>query len=481
MHLIVLSWSTAGAADVVWLGSPSDDERRRVAEIAGATGPALSPLDLRAAATRWTDDDDRALEDLDAALEASRAYETQLDGELLILRDLEGPVTGVGALRNQGDRGRLFAALTYQGFAVARYWGETLAEDTEAEPWRAEFKGRVVERPWLDAVAIEPDREITPYEIAEAPQRVAYADVMAHVAGALPATLTPVDQAQGASLFVDGRAVAVGPSGNVKVLPGRHLVHAEIDGVIVDRWDVRVASGGDARLEPRVASAVWTSFLDGVAPGAEVPGAVRALVDALGGGVWLAVPADRDPIVLRVAGDRLEPVELPRESGGGEGGGDGPGVELSAGALAGWLSSGDFYVQDPTTPNTRATVNAASLGGWATAEARLSLLRVGAGIDVIVPLGEHHLALTGDEGRLRVRPIPHVAVGLPWVQATAGYLFPYHPAVGGRARAPLPGPLELRALGWLGLPTTRDRGDGSEAWVGLPVYTLAGGVGATFR
>ncbi|MCA9489745.1 MAG: hypothetical protein KC621_07465 [Myxococcales bacterium] len=137
---------TAQAAEVVWVEPPTDTWRASVAALAHASGPALSPVDLCAAATRWTAEDDEALRRVDAALAQARTYETQLDGELLILRDLEGPVTGVTALRDPADRGKLFAALAYQGFAANRYFGDQLGTDEAAAPWRSEVNGQPVER-----------------------------------------------------------------------------------------------------------------------------------------------------------------------------------------------------------------------------------------------------------------------------------------------------------------------------------------------
>ena len=84
--------SAALAADVVWLTEPASDQHQRVAAQAGSSAGPLSAADLRGAATRETDDDGAAIDALRAAVDSVRAYETKLDGELLIMQELDGPI-----------------------------------------------------------------------------------------------------------------------------------------------------------------------------------------------------------------------------------------------------------------------------------------------------------------------------------------------------------------------------------------------------
>ncbi|MCB9697958.1 MAG: hypothetical protein H6738_14360, partial [Alphaproteobacteria bacterium] len=424
----------AQGAEVVWLEPPTDAWRASVAALAKASGPALSPVDLRAAATRWTAADDEALRRVDAALAQARTYETQLDGELLILRDLEGPVTAVSALRDPADRGRLFAALAYQGFAANRYFGDQLGTDEAAAPWRSEVNGQPLERPWLDAIALAPSREATAYEIAEAPQRVAYNALRGRVTQALPATVTPRELPGGASLRVDGSPAAPDVSGNLKVTPGRHLVQVEQDGHILARFDATLRSGDDLVVALSPSESAWTSFLATVDDGMPIPAEIRPLVEALGGEVWVARPdgGGGAPTVLSLSalGVRqvpLTPVQAPSaepspDASAGRGGLAWGG---SVGLAAGWLSSGDFYAQDPANaPHAVATVNAAAVGGFAEGHLAVGLLRAGAGVDLLATPGPWHVALTGDTST-RFRPLTQVFVGLPFAVVTAGWLFPY--------------------------------------------------------
>jgi hypothetical protein len=471
--------ATAGATEVVWLDTPSDADRLRVAEVSAAKGPPLAPVDLLAAATRWTDADDQALRNLDTAVAQARAYETQLDGEILILRDLAGPIAAVTALRDDNGRGRLFGALTYQGFAANRLFGDDLATHAEAAPWRVEYAGRAFEKPWVDAVALEPDREATAYDIAEAPQRIAFAEVRAGLAELLPATLTPKELPADVTIVVDGRQRPAEASGNVKVRPGRHLVHLEREGRIVARWDLRVGPGDDVPLTLPVTDGLWQAFVAGLAPGVAVPEELKPLLTAMGGEVVLADNGDEGPEAFLVTTTEVRALDLaPADTTTAA---NVPGVKLllSVGALGGWFSSGDFYTQDPANvPRTEASVNAAAAGVWLSGDAVMGLAAVGLGVDVLVPLGEHHVALTGDDTTMRVRPIPHLAIGVKQAQVTAGFLFPYHPAIGGRLRLPL-SMLEVRLAGWVGLPGEQTRDDLS-TYDRLSVYTVNGGLGAAF-
>ena len=162
---------TAVAGEVVWFGEPEPADRLTVSAEALPSGPELDLTDLATASSRFGQTDRRALDDLEAALEEVRPYEARLDGELVIMRDLARPIEAVTVLRTEGDRDVLFKALAYQGFAVDRYFLQTLADDPEGEPFRVTVDGQVLERPWVDANALDPERSITAYDIAEAPQR----------------------------------------------------------------------------------------------------------------------------------------------------------------------------------------------------------------------------------------------------------------------------------------------------------------------
>jgi len=463
--------TAAQAADVVWLGAAPDDQRASV--LAASGGDEIALIDLRAGPTAVGPDDDEAFDALGAAIESVRSYETQLDGELVIMRDLQPPIDAVGILRNDTDRSALFGALAYQGFAVERYFGDALGDAEDAEPYRATLNGLVVERPWLDAVAIEPDRDVTAYEIAEAPQRIAYAGTKAVVNEVLPASLRP--PADDGVLFIDGRQASPGPTGDVKLPPGRHLAHLERAGRVLARWDVRLEPGQQIELEPALTDAVWNDFIDDLAPGAAIPDPVLPVLEAVGGEVWLARPGERRPTVWSVRPEGIREVEIAAQRPATAARSGGPSFHVAV--VGGWTGSHDFYYQDPANvPPDGATVNAPTVGLTVGTDLHLGPLRLGVGADGMLPLGEPHVAVTGAT-TTRLRPVPPAVVGVGPATLAVGYVFPYHPALGGRGAIGLPGPLELRWLGWFGLPTTRTTSDGSTYEL-RPLGMAAAGIGA---
>lgn len=466
--------TTALAAEVVWLDpAPSEQETLRVAAAAGAKGAPLRPIDLRGAATAWGPADDEAYRVLDETLRDVRMFETRLDGELLIMRDLDRPIQQIGIVRGETDRDRLFAALAYEGFAVDRFFMEKLESDERAATYRADV-GTVVERPWLDAVALDPDREVTPYDIAEAPQRVAYEVVREVVRRALPAEIRTVGIPADVIVSVDGRVPRPGATGGYRVVPGRHLVHAERDGVVLARWDLRLPPAGSAEISLPLSDADWTAFADAVRLGYSpaVPEGLLPSIAALGGEVWLAHVDGRGNVeATRLTADDVEPVTLGRAPQQGDEGG----FSLAATLGAGWMYSGDFYAQDPAnSPHAVATVNAVTtnVGGEVAWDWRL--FRAVGGVDLHYTFGQYHFALYGDAST-RVRTALWLGAGIRWAQLTLGFLFPYHPVGGLIGNVPLAEGLEVRMGAYLGGPSQRSRAVGDPyntealwgAWAGI--------------
>lgn len=481
MTLLWLALAPAWSTEVVWLSPPSDFDRDRVAQQADAKGEPLAPIDLRAAATRWSSADQDAYDTLDATLTDVRNYETTLDGELVIMRDLMVPIDSISVIRNEADRNKLFGALAYQGFAVNRFFSTRLAEDEQAADYRVELDGVVIEKPWVDAVALDPKREITPYDIAEAPQRVAYAKVAEVVTGALPASITPVNLPPGAVLKVDGRGMRVGPAGNFKLTPGRHLAHVELEGRVLARWTFRVAPGEAREIGPELTQEQWTAFIDNIGWDSKVPEPLLPSIEAMGGEVWVARPTDKDPEVFAITSEGVSEVKLEKIQT------EAPGSQspftVVVGAQGGWFYGGDFLLQNPIEENQddRAVVNAPAMAVLAAADLNISGFHVSAGVQAWATLGEDHFALTGTR-QMRIRPYPHLGLGIRYVQATAGFLFPYHTAFGGRAMIPIVDPLEIHLSGLYGLAGELNYPDApkADAYESGDVRTITGGIGLRF-
>jgi hypothetical protein len=458
LALAVCLIPNAQGAEVVWLSPPDDALSAHVAEVAGAQGLPLGALELRSAATHWSDIDQQDYSALDAVLRDVRAYETKFDGELVIMRDLAGPIADISLVRDDIARGKLYAALAYQGFAVNRYFNDALASDEQAAPYRAQINGVAIELPWYDAVAIDPERSVTPYDIAEAPQRVNYGRVNEIVRGALPASLTPVNLPEGSELIVDGRPTRIGPAGNVKLPPGRHLVHVQKDEFVLARWDLRLEPGEVTEAAVMLTDEIWMAFLSGLTDGGEVPPALHPSIQALGGEVWIARPG-AELTVYSATSDGLTVVDVPAPVD--------PDVpearEFSIGVAGttGWFYDGNFYLDNPASGHSVATVNAGAVGLLAEGVMDVGALRVGAGLHTQLTLGSSHVSRYGKDGsQTRLRPYAHLLAGIPFLQATVGYQFPHHAAAGGNLILPIGDPLEIRSFGTFLIPISKARPSG---------------------
>lgn len=481
--------SSAHAAEVVWLTTVMDGGAYE-AQVVAAAQPkrgSLRPIDLLSAAGDARMADRSAHDALEQTLQDVRAYETRLDGELVIMDDVQRALDRIETLPGEVDRDRVFRALAYQGFAVHRFFAETLADDERGEDFRVEVNDLTYVRPWALALALEPDRELTPYEVAESPQRIAYAE-QARVYGTevLPGTLAVADTSwldDGGVLYVDGLAAE---GAEHKLLPGVHWVHLEKDGHVVDSARLDVESGRTTSWSLQRSASGWDSWLATARAGGmpEPDEGLKADVLALGGEVWFVVAGKKGPQTLALTvteggASSWRQVELsaPRRGVGGD---DDDGLSAAVGLGVGWLYSGDFYTQDPVSaPHTPGTVNSLVLDLDLELAYDVGPARIIAGMDTLLTPGAHHVALTGD-GAMRVRPTPFVGGGIDLAQVTVGYVLPYHLALGGRVAVPVTDGLEVQARGWVGLPGDRKRSNGS-VYEARALTTLQVGAGWRFR
>lgn len=487
--LLGLLTTPAQAGEVVWLdAAPSPADVALVAAQAGDDdGRWLTADAFRAAAWDVGPDDRAAWQTLSNALQEVRAFETRLDGELLIMRELQRPLQAITVVPDEDARDQLYAALAYQGFAVDRFFADALATEARAADFRTALPSGVAPSPWVDAIALDPERKPTPYEIAEAPQRVRFNEVRDRVLAELLPGLLVVEGGlpEGSTLVVDGRETPLDATGQTRLMAGRHLAHVARDGHFLARFDVRIDAGGETVVRMPLADAGFERWVSDVRAGNAqfVPAGLEPSLEALGDDVHIAWTDDKGRLqVVRVDGTALTPVKVEAARVVSSGGDTDRDVEIQVGVGVGggWFSSGDFYLQDPANvPRTVAAVNSGTVQLAVDVGAEIGLFRVSAIADTAATLGANHVAFYGDDGRTRIRPDVSLGVGVRWVQATAGYLFPHHPTVGGRVTIPVYEGLEVLGYGRVGLPVTLARADGTE-WTGAPVYQAWLGVGYRF-
>ena len=464
---MILFASLAHAADggsVIWMGLEPDPTLLPQAETISVED--LSPKQ------DFGLDDQAAIDGLRSELEAVKPLVDEFDGELAIMSRLDAAISEVHILRDDADRQLLYDALVFQGFAVHRYFQDQLATDPAAAPYRTELNGVVTVGAWVDAVALDPDQDPSDAVLPDDAQKVAFDEARAQIRLAPRGTVVG-EMPDVAGLAVDGNAPAAGS--RVKVAPGHHRVAVVMGETVIARAEGLVAADGELTISVGAMAEDVTALQPALSEGPDataIPPGVGALLATADGPVHLVVPGDRKgPFVYVVSGNsatRLvdEAPEAPDEK-----------LAIRVGAGAGWMYDGGWYVENyfDGAPSEKATVNAVTPVVHAGLELPVGPAAVGAGLDLAIPQGEYATLPIG-ESELRVRAHPHVAVGIPYVQATAGYMFPWHAAFGLRAHAPIGDTLEVSAAGVYGAglsfeqegnPEGFEAQDSVQAWLTL--------------
>lgn len=466
MSLILLLAGPALAARVYWTDPPSDLDTGAVARtVPEATFAGLDALMGGATAPAQTDP---ALQPLRAELGETRALLDVFDGELQIMARLQKAVADVRLLRSTEERDLVWRALLLQGYAVQRYFQDKLATDPAAAPYR---DGANVAA-WMDAAALAGAPTPTAQDLPDNAARVAYDAVQASTRGMPSITFVVGGLGQGAEAWLDGQRL----QGRVLATPGRHYVHVEARGLVLYTRTEDFAAGSTIEVAAPFGPAERDQLLTlarNAEPGWSVPAPALAMVRAMDEPVYLAVPGEGRPTLLRLDSGTASAVRIKPDERSADG------VQARVGVGAGWASSADWFLQnvDEGAPHSVSTVNAATPalslgGGW-----RRGWFYAGAGLDVVVPLGDYHDVPSGD-GRVRPLVHPHADVGIPWAQLTVGPQFPWYLGLGLQAVVPVAGPVEVfgRGVWGMGLPVARESGPAFE-----PADTWSAWAGASFR
>lgn len=476
----------AEAVEVIWLEPAPPDQVARVAALAQARRGPLDHAQFRALLTRETRRDQQAIVELARVREEVRAHEAVLDGELQIMEALERALSDIRLVRNEEDRETVISALLYQGFAVDRFWGQTLGEASEAAPYRLTIDDRVVERPWVDAFGMDPMRKASAEDIGEAPSREAYDALRRVLAVGLQARVLAPDLPPGAVLRVDGRAVEVDDTLIIELLPGLHYLQVELDEEIIASEVVRLQPGQRFELELPLQEAAWQQVVKAARSGQGLtPAALLPFLDALGGEVWVAQGSGADLRISQITPQRIEPVAVPIA---GTVSRPGPGrfghVSLEGWAGGGLLYSRDFEQPPPAGEAGRPLALAPAVGlalAWDRA-----WIRYGLGVELHAPLGPSQIARSGPSTH-RIRAMPYALLGHSLFQVTYGYLTPHHWVGGAQAVWPISGDpllddllIEVRGGLRLGSPPALDRADGS-MWQGRSIVQAFVGFGVRLK
>ncbi len=475
MSLILTLVSVAFADRVYWVAPPSPEDTAALARtVQGAKSLPLEHL-MSAPASG---DPSAALEQLRVELLAVRPLLAEFDGELQIMARLSKATADVTLLRSDADAELLFAAECFLGNAVHRYFGERLGSDAGAAPYRAVVGPAIVPAAWVDAVALRGTANPDMRDLPEKPQRLGYDGVRALV-GAMPAASFEIGRlAEGADVWLDGKQVAATSGSRTLLVPGRHFFTVRVGDVEILSGDAVLSEGATMRAEapfgPRERDEL-VKLLDrggawAVPPEAQVP------IAGANQPVYLARPNGGRPLLVRVDRGSAEAVPLVAPARAAA-----PPLAVHVAAGAGWMSTGDWFLLNVAAgaPHSESTVNAASTALLADVEYRSGLFAGSAGVIGQLATGDYHELPTGN-GSTRTFVYPHVGVGLPWVQATIGPLFPWYLGVGLKGRIPVTAGLEVVANAVVGAGIEVPRGGGEPAFEPLPLVSVWGGAGWRF-
>lgn len=475
MSLMLMLTAPAFAARVYWVAQPSEADTAAVARtVPEAT---FAPLDAWMGDTGLVAGTDPAVTELRKELAATRPLFDVFDGELQIMARLDKAVADVHLLRSPDERDLVWNALLTQGYAVQRYFQDKLGTDPAAAPYRMGAGPSATVAAWANAAAITGAPTPSEKDLPDVASRVAYDSVQAG-ARAMPSVTFLVDGlARGAQVYVDGVRLE-GASDRVLAVPGRHWAHIEADGRVLFQTSGVVGAGTTVTLSAPfgpVERDELLSLVKNAGAGWSVPAVAMTMVGRAKEPVYLAVPGEGKPRILRLDSGTATAVKLKAEDAGEAGG-----LTARVAVGAGWSSTGDWFLQnvDAGAPYTQETVNAATpsiaLGaGW-----RAGWFYAGAGLDLNLPLGEWHALPTGETvSRLFVHP--HADVGIPYAQLTVGPEFPWYLGVGLQAEAPIAGPVELYGRGVHGIGLNQPRANGEPTFEPLDAWTAW--LGASLR
>ncbi len=425
--LLLLTAAYGGTA--VWLSGTPDASHTpghsavTVAEVAGPD--PFDETDLAAA---------RALVN---EVAACRPLLDQFDGELAILQRIDRALDPIAVMRPT-DVDPMWEALLLQGLAVHRYFPDLSVGDAQGAGASRAIANRAENRPWADAIALAPDRLPTAGDLSDEAARLAYQEQRARALLVADSVLTVPHLPDAAILRVDGRSQLPG-SNRVALVPGHHRISIEHGDVVHQRLQVDAVSGEPMTVMYFADAAAFQSVSEALVDAqVAVPlsPAVVARAESLDGPVHLVVPQKRGAMVFQVDGTTAIPVEKPTSiSKTGA-----PGPRLRVGLGGGWVYDGDYLLQNhgDGAPADTLTVNAGAPVVHLAGQLPLgdTPLHAGAGIDLMVPMGDFHTLPTG-EREVRVRAYPHVALGAGPAALTVGWWTPWHLGVGAQATVPM--------------------------------------------
>lgn len=295
----------AGEGVVIWLeGSIPDDKATARAERLSGASRHLAHVDLAFPPMPATAEDKERLQAVRQAISEGRARWDEFDVELSIARELEGALVSVDLIADDRDLRDVVDGRLFQGAAVQKAFDpDSFANSEDAAPFRRAYPGLVGNAPWMLALALDPDREISMGDVADGstfPDLQALREAFRAVPkGKLDVKRLP----EGAQLVVNGRQVDT--SGGVIELPaGQHFVHILRRGVVSGRQSMELGPSETVPLPMIVDETeleqARSKVLQGVTAGLpeDVKGSIEELLNHHTGPVFLAATDEKGRVSI---------------------------------------------------------------------------------------------------------------------------------------------------------------------------------------
>ncbi len=254
---LALAAEGTGKATIVWLQPdlPPTELRVKAEKLLGLSAVHAAWADLAFVPTPFVNEDEARIVALERAKEDARLKFDAFDTEREIAAALGAAVAAVTVVRNDADRKALADALVLQGAAVTRIVpDERFATAEDVGAWRTFFGSSAVVKPYVDALALEPEgawsRDIFPDAESFSRFGTARDQVTAQVEGRVELSPLP----SGLSVVLDGRPWPEGQT-SVGVEPGHHYLHVLSGDRIVGRQAFDAQPGGAIQVEPTVSRA----------------------------------------------------------------------------------------------------------------------------------------------------------------------------------------------------------------------------------
>jgi len=271
---------------VVWLEPDLPEEKylRRAENAVGGEAIHLSHVDLAFPPQPFTDADKDRLEALRTEVIQATATWDKFDVELGIATSMEAVLSKVDVVRDRRDLDDVVDALLVQGAAVSRAFPPTeFQEGDAAEPFRATVPGARVNRPWLMAMALDPERAFTRADLVDGGPWPDFKALREQLEGLPPGYLEVSTVPRGATVVVDGRVIDR-TARETALRPGTHFLHVIRNDVISGRQRLEIEAGLSASVpmlvDVAMVGAANTALVSGSTEG--FPDAVRASLEAIG-------------------------------------------------------------------------------------------------------------------------------------------------------------------------------------------------------